>query len=226
MYQLNPAYQDVYSSQEDALTKLLNDILQKQERSYGARGVTGRARTESENIAIQDMLRRLGLIRSELGTKQLGREQALSDIGAARKYKTKMTYADWAQREKAATTAFGRQKELLNLQEQYAKAREDRAKRDARNNLIRSIVANVVTGGVAGAIMPKATGAKTAGAGFLRGAVMGPSAVGTSAMYGAMLPRPAASNELPMSFFQPIQEQTLADYIRKYINPDFGTRGY
>lgn len=199
-YELNPEYGELYGAQKDELLKALSDLLSKEETSYGARGVSGRAKAESRESALDNLLRQLGTIKGEYGVRQLGREQRLEDVAGARKHETRKTYAQWAEQRKAATTAFERQKELINLQEQMARERESRAKKDARKNMIRSTLMNIGTGGISGMLMPGAVGAKGRPAtGFLRGMAVGAPAVGTSAAYNWMFPKATTPTTRPYS---------------------------
>lgn len=185
---LRSEYQELYGAQKEELMEVLRRLMEEREVSYGARGVTGRALTEERGGAVSDLLRKLGTFRGQLGVSQLGREQQVSDVAGARKYETKMTYAQWAEQKKAATTAFGRQKELIGIRENLARERESRAKKSSRRGMIRNLGTSLVMGGIAGAIMPGAVGVDVAKGGsrlgaFGRGMFAGAPAVASSAAF-------------------------------------------
>lgn len=191
--ELGKEYGALYSSQRDELMKILEELQAKRGTAYGARGVSGRAQSETQSADLQDLLRKLGIIKGGLGAQQLGREQQVADVQTGYKQHEKMTYAQWAENKQAATTAFTRQKELLSIQQAFQQQQADKAKKDARKNMIYSAIAPIVTGGIAGWAMPKAVGVDTKNGGSswtaaLRGMAVGSPAVGMSAAYNWMKP--------------------------------------
>ena len=90
-YELSEAYSGLYGAQKEELMEILRKLTEQRGVSYGARGVSGRARAETESADIQDLLSKLGIIKGGLGAQQLGREQQVADVAGARAYETKMT---------------------------------------------------------------------------------------------------------------------------------------
>ena len=205
---LNTEYGELYGAEREELMNALQKVLDEQGRSFSARGVSGRARSEAGGDALDNLLRQLSTRKGQYGVAQLGREQQVSDVEGARKYETQMTYAEYAEQKKRQERQFQQQKELMAIGEQYARERESRAKKDARKNMIRSAVTGVAAGALAGWANPKAVAAEgSPWTAALRGATAGASAVGTSAAFQWMFPQggqsPGADYKIDYSHLMP-----------------------
>ena len=177
---LNQQYGELYEAQRAELMEALKQILSGQDRSFGARGVSGRARSEAEGSALDNLLRQLSTVRGGLGAAQLGREQQVSDVAGQRAYQTKMTYADWAQREKEQNVAFQRQKELIAQQQAFQQQQAEKAKKEARKSALQGALVSAGIGAATGGLFPAAMGAGAGNwlGGLGRGALMGAPAAG------------------------------------------------
>ena len=192
-----PAYEELYGATKKKREGELEEALEAAMARYGARGMSGRERSEIEAKAIRNFLQEMGLFRGQLGMQEVQRTQALEDVAAERGYRTKMTYAEWAQREKEQARGFEQQKEFLGLQQKWAQGQADAERKRQRRQQIYGGLLSLGMGAGLGALAPKALGATGAWGGALRGGLMGAPTAGQMLALSQFYPQTAQPTTQP-----------------------------
>lgn len=148
-------------------------------------GMKSPAIGKMEDVAIRDLVKFLTGKRAELGVTQLGRKQYVEDVAGQREYQTRATAKDWAERyrtagiaferqEKLASTAFKREKELIEERREYEEERISKAEKKASLKDWIKMGLSAGLGAITGGLAPAALGVGATGLkGFLGGAFRG-----------------------------------------------------